>query len=114
VVSFLGFLKLYLFFKDAHVNLVGGISANHVQDGEAAAGMAVDPFAKVESVALVDDNGLALLDEELDGVGGEERRRHGGLGGSEGSRESRVESQGQCLGQGAGERVYRQWVGVGR
>jgi hypothetical protein len=63
-----------------------------VQDGEAAAGMAVDPLAKVESMALVDDNGLALLDEELDGVGGEERRRHGCSGGEKGggSRESRV------------------------
>jgi hypothetical protein len=68
---------IFVFFRDVHVDLVGGISADHVQDGEAAAGMAVDPLAKVESMALVDDNGLALLDEELDGVGGEERRRHG-------------------------------------
>lgn len=71
--------------EDVHIDLVGCIATNHVQDGQLAAGMSVDPFAEVQDIAVVDDDGLAVVDSTFDLVRGDDGvSSHGGGGGGGG------------------------------
>lgn len=54
------------------VDLVRGVSANHVQDSQTASRVVIDPFGDVQGVTLVYDDGLALCDQFGDGL----RRNH--------------------------------------
>lgn len=43
-----------------HIDLVCRVSSHHVQDGETAARMPIDPFSEIQDIALVDYDWLAL------------------------------------------------------
>jgi hypothetical protein len=43
-----------------HIDLVGRVSAHHVQDRELPAWVPVDPFAEMQGVALVNHDRVAL------------------------------------------------------
>jgi hypothetical protein len=63
-----------------HVDFVGRISADHVQNGQFTTGVFVDPFVQLQRVAFVDDNRLALGNQRLDFCSGQELlgRHYGG------------------------------------
>lgn len=52
-----------------HFNFIGGIFADHVQNGQAATRVTVEPAVETQDIVLVDDNGLALGDKVGDLVG---------------------------------------------
>ena len=52
--------------RSVHVHFISSVSAHHVQNGEAATRMPVDPCGQVEGVSLVDDDVAVLGDEALD------------------------------------------------
>ena len=81
--------------KYLRFHLVRGIAADHVLDGQAAAGVAVQPRVELEHVVLEDDNRVPVGDHVLD----HPRRQHlvalrdgghGGVGG--GSRPAQGQS----------------------
>ena len=52
-------------WTNSHVDLVGGISPDHVQYCQMSARMLVEPAVKPQSVSFVDDNQLSFGDEPL-------------------------------------------------
>jgi hypothetical protein len=66
--------------NNIHVDFVGGISADHVQNGQLTAGVLVDPFVQLQRIAFVDNNGLALGNQGFDFSSGHELlgRHYGG------------------------------------
>jgi hypothetical protein len=64
-----------------HVDFVGRISADHVQNGQLTARVFVNPLVQLQRIAFVDNNRLALGNQGFDfGSGQELLGRHDGGG----------------------------------
>tara|TARA_R110002003_G_scaffold3241_1_gene24940 strand:+ start:5012 stop:5305 length:294 start_codon:yes stop_codon:yes gene_type:complete len=45
-----------------HIDLIGRVSTDHVQDGKPSARVTIDPGSELQHATLIDDDELALVD----------------------------------------------------